>query len=79
MAFMKPVAQYLTETEATEYMHESNPDSILEGYPAGWYSRLSADGYLDCTDWQGPYDSADRAIKEVCDLFDVDENGDPIE
>jgi hypothetical protein len=41
----------------------------------GWYARLSADGYLDCTDWQGPYATADEALDAVKEQFDVDDNG----
>ena len=35
----------------------------------GYYSRLSAPGYLDCTDWTGPYDSADEAGAELVSMF----------
>lgn len=42
----------------------------------GWYGRLSAPGYLDCTSWIGPYESADDAIAAVCEEYDVDEQGD---
>lgn len=42
----------------------------------GWYGRLSAPGYLDCTSWEGPYETAEAAIYAVCEQFDVDENGD---
>jgi hypothetical protein len=27
----------------------------------GWFCRLSADGYMDCTDWQGPYETEAEA------------------
>jgi hypothetical protein len=43
----------------------------------GWYGRLSAPGYLDCTSWQGPYETADEALDAVKEQFDVDDNGDP--
>jgi hypothetical protein len=32
----------------------------------GYFSRLSASGYLDCTDWNGPYDTLYEC---VWDLF----------
>ena len=38
-----------------------------EELAAGWYYRLSAPGYLDKTDWTGPYDTereAERACSE---------------
>jgi hypothetical protein len=42
---------------------------------AGWYGRLSAPGYLDCTDWSGPYSSEEEAGEALNDMYD----GDPIE
>lgn len=35
----------------------------------GWFSRLSAPGYMDCTEWSGPYDTeqaAREALDEMC-------------
>lgn len=45
----------------------------------GWYSRLSAAGYMDATDWHGPYKTSEQALKEVMDVYEVDENGDSLE
>lgn len=45
----------------------------------GWYSHLSAPGYMDQTDWHGPYSSADEALKAVMDFYEVDENGDSLD
>ncbi len=42
---------------------------------AGWYARLSAPGYMDATDWHGPYSSEAEALKAVCEFYEVDENG----
>jgi len=41
----------------------------------GWYGRLSASGYLDCTDWSGPYSSEDEADEALNDMYD----GEPLE
>lgn len=39
---------------------------------AKWFYRLSAPGYMDQTDWTGPYDT-EAAAKEACsETFDVD-------
>ena len=38
----------------------------------GWWSRLSAPGYMDCTDWSGPYDTRAEAKAALVDLYDVD-------
>ena len=31
----------------------------------GWGARLSAPGYLDCTDWLGPYESIEQATEAL--------------
>lgn len=68
MAFMQPTTEYLTELEAVEYTGDS------EARP-GWYSRLSAPGYLDATDWSGPYYSQEEALVELCEMYDCDTEG----
>ena len=35
----------------------------------GWLCRLSASGYLDCTDWHGPYASRVEALIALVDLY----------
>lgn len=35
----------------------------------GIYCRLSADGYLDCTDWSGPYKSVDDAARALIEMY----------
>jgi hypothetical protein len=42
----------------------------------GWYGRLSAAGFLDCTSWLGPYNSRRLALEAVKDEFECDDNGD---
>lgn len=34
-----------------------------------YYARLSASGYLDCTDWSGPYDSVEQAAEALLELY----------
>ena len=73
MAFMKP--EY-AHGEMHRYTNMQTHDSALvwrgeepEGKDwvydtqagLGWYTRLSAPGYLDCTDWEGPFDSENEA------------------
>jgi hypothetical protein len=35
----------------------------------GWFCRLDAPGYMDCTDWSGPYDTKDEAIEALEDMY----------
>ena len=72
-AFMVPSCEWFTTEEASEYLEECPGDD--EPREAGWYSRLTAPGYLDCTDWSGPFPTAFRAIRELCRLYDCDLTG----
>jgi hypothetical protein len=36
------------------------------------YCRLSASGYLDCTDWSGPYDTVEEAAQALIDMYGDD-------
>lgn len=45
-----------------------------------WWARLSAPGYMDATDWLGPYDTRDAARDAIADMYDVDpDTGDELE
>lgn len=35
----------------------------------GWFARYSAPGYLDCTDWCGPYADKQAAVDACEDLY----------
>lgn len=57
--FMKPKTSQGLASE-----HESQ--NLSDGTNLfGWWSRLSADGYLDCTEWLGPFDTEVEAIKAL--------------
>jgi hypothetical protein len=46
----------------------------------GWFARLSAPGYLDATDWWGPFDSESEAREYIAENYDVDpHSGDPLD
>ena len=46
----------------------------------GYFARLSAPGYLDCTDWYGPYKTLAEAKEHLSAIFDVDpDTGDDLE
>jgi len=68
MSHMIPVVEYFNAIEAAEYLEDPEAE-------AGNYARLSAPGYLDCTDWQGPYPRAWMALRAVCEEYDVLPNG----
>jgi hypothetical protein len=39
----------------------------------GWFCRYSAPGYMDCTDWIGPYETEEEAIEECEALYGLEE------
>lgn len=75
---MKPQARHFTASEIHDYMAGREADDLcrLPDEP-GWYSRLSASGYLDCTEWSGPFDTEKEALEYIMNLFEVDKNGVP--
>lgn len=38
----------------------------------GWFCRLSAPGYTDCTEWSGPFLTLSLAKAEIARVFEVD-------
>jgi hypothetical protein len=49
---------------------EGEPNSEPEE-EEGYWARLSASGYMDATDWIGPYATAEEATKAICELHDI--------
>ena len=46
---------------------EDDPET--EGNGAGYYHRLSASGYMDCTDWSGPFQSEECAVADLLQTY----------
>ena len=44
-------------------------DAGLDCEDDGIYCRLSANGFLDCTDWSGPFASIEEAAQCLIDLY----------
>ena len=51
------------------YCNEPKSFQVLEGFCA----RYSANGYLDCTDWVGPYPTRAEAEEDCKNLYGNDE------
>lgn len=56
--------QYLEVSDANDIQSLERRD--------GWGARLSAPGYMDCTEWS-VYDSEDEARAELSQMYDLDE------
>lgn len=76
--FMKPQVvretfyRYEDEKGETQLVQEEwfNPDDgateeDVEKIEDKWFCRLSAPGYMDCTDWDGPYDNQREAFNAL--------------
>lgn len=48
-------------------LRDAEPETV-----SGWFARLSAPGYMDCTDWSGPFATEDEAREHIRDMFDID-------
>ena len=67
--FMQPDVQPFSQDEALELMAELDADADPSEDLAGYYFRLSAPGYLDCTDWSGPYQTEEEAVAELLSQY----------
>ncbi len=38
----------------------------------GWFARLSAPGYMDCTEWSGPFPSEEAALAHLEEMYGED-------
>ena len=63
-SFLKPEAFRLDAS--TEY---ALAESGLDLEDGAIYARLSAPGFLDCTEWSGPFDTLDAAADELVRLY----------
>ena len=65
------VANLADYCEGTPLQASSSPSDPDAEKHVGWYSRLSAPGYMDCTDWGGPAVTEHAAQLELADRFDI--------
>lgn len=47
-------------------------DLEIETITGKWWARLSAAGYLDATDWSGPFLTEAEARSEIERIYDID-------
>ncbi len=57
-----------------DYIEGGEVNSVL--FQDGWCARLSAPGCMDCTSWDGPYASEEKARASVRTEYECDDNGD---
>jgi hypothetical protein len=59
---MQPQVEPMAEGEIELESEDGGPPVPCE---AGYYSRLSAPGYLDCTEWGGPHETQYLAMEAL--------------
>ena len=57
------------ESDPTHYAHKA---WLTETHVSGFFYRLSAPGYTDCTDWSGPFATLAEAQADCERTFDCD-------
>jgi len=67
--FMQPDVRPFSQDEALELIAEAGAEIDPTEDLAGYYFRLSAPGYLDCTDWSGPYATEDGAVANMLSIY----------
>jgi len=63
--FMKVYTGYFDSHEWCDSLEGDRADADSHG----WYARLSAPGYLDCTEWTGPCKTEEGAINQLYELY----------
>ena len=54
------------------YRPEGNSRAAKVEYAGvGYVARMSAPGYMDCTEWSGPFRSVAEAIADLAESFDI--------
>jgi len=63
-SFLQPEAFRLDASTEAELL-----ESGLDLEDGAIYARLSAPGFLDCTDWSGPFQSVEDAAQYLIDTY----------
>ena len=75
---MVPEIEYFNASEAREYVDAQWSEDVEITAEPGWYHRLTAPGYLDATDWSGPFPTAYRCLRDCLRTYDIDTEGNSI-
>ena len=57
--------------ELADYLEGDSLESEDIETRTGWYSRFSMPGYLDCTDWIGPYETERLALDGLAEMHNI--------
>jgi hypothetical protein len=60
------VDEAITETCGDDW------EEVTVARATGFWCRLSAPGYMDCTEWDGPYSTEAEALAELSAQYDLE-------
>ena len=63
--------EYADDVHVTGPIHETDE---TERRPEAYVARLSAPGYMDATDWTGPFDTEEQALVALREMYGDDDN-----
>ena len=90
MTFMTPEYSNVAFTEIldqsgdtafvpTNYVDVDETDTIVGEHTGKWFAHLTAAGYMDQTEWSGPFETLDAAREWLSKFYDVDaDSGDDL-
>jgi hypothetical protein len=71
MAFMQPEIRQGVFIRTDEDLVPAEYANYPDGEEvSGWFCRLSAPGYLDCTEWSGPFKTAKEAEDYLEEMYE---------
>lgn len=73
--FMKPqiVKGCFVRGEEGDWCPEEYADFEPEERSDGFFARLSAPGYMDCTEWYGPFETCEEAADALYGMYGEDD------
>jgi hypothetical protein len=65
--FMKPqvVKGVFVRSEDGEWCPEHYAEGSFDEREEGFFARMSAPGYMDCTEWSGPFKTCEEAADDL--------------
>lgn len=58
-----------TQEDFSDYIEGRVINESAFELQSGWYARLSAPGYMDCTDWGGPFETEQEALEYLTETY----------
>ena len=56
----------------SKYVDLEDDEKVVAIHKNKWFCHLTAPGYMDQTEWSGPYETEDEAREAIRDIYNVD-------